>query len=231
VGVGTIKEIKFEFFIKELKKYTHSLPIPAALLIINCLGKNPFLILISCILSLRTKDTVSFPASMRLFEHARTPQEIIKMPCQLLENLLYPVGFYKRKTLHIKDICTVLVNKYNGQVPANQQKLLELKGVGLKTANLVLGLGFDIPALCVDTHVHRISNELGFVKTKTANETEAALQKIISKKYWIEYNTLLVMWGQNMCPSNTKNCKGCKLQKICLRNGKITDLKSLLNLP
>jgi len=117
-----------------------------------------------------------------------------------------------------------LIEKYQSKVPANQKELLLLKGVGLKTANLVLGLGFDIPALCVDTHVHRISNELGFVKTKNADETEAALQKIIPKKYWIEYNTLLVMWGQNMCPANTKKCRGCRLQKICLRNEKAKKL-------
>jgi endonuclease III len=217
VAKGNKKKQK-ELFIKKLRKYTVFLPIPAALTIINCFGKDPFLILISCILSLRTKDTVSLPASMRLFDHARTPQEVLKISSQLIEQLIFPVGFYKQKALHIQEISTVLIEKYNGRVPANQKKLLSLKGVGLKTANLVLGLGFDIPALCVDTHVHRISNELGFVATKTADETESALQKIIPKKYWIEYNTLFVIWGQNMCPAHTKICKGCRLQEICFKN-------------
>ena len=204
--------------IYKLRSYTKHLPVPAALSIIDTFGKDPFLILISCILSLRTKDTVSLPASIRLFSYARTPQEMLGLPPKDLEEFIYPVGFYKQKTLHIKEICTVLLEKYGGHVPSRTKDLLSLKGVGLKTTNLVLGLGFDIPALCVDTHVHRISNELGFVCTKNADETEAALQKVVPKTYWIEYNTLLVMWGQNMCPANTKKCKGCVLKDICLRN-------------
>ncbi|MCF7899884.1 endonuclease III [Candidatus Babeliales bacterium] len=218
MGVGKIKNFNVECFISHLRSLTCSLPIPAALSIIDSFGRDPFLILISCILSLRTRDTISFPASMRLFSHARTPQDILKIPSSLLEKLIFPVGFYKQKTLHIKEICIVLLKKYKGLVPSDQKKLLGLKGVGLKTAHLVLGLGFGIPALCVDTHVHRISNELGLVDTKTADETEAALQKVIPQKYWIEFNTLLVMWGQNMCPAHVKKCKGCRLQKICLRN-------------
>jgi endonuclease III len=207
-----------DFLVKELRKYTKDLPIPAALFIISSLGKNPFLILISCILSLRTKDTVSLPASMRLFEHARTPQEMLMLPLPLLEELIYPVGFYRRKSLQIKEICTDLINKYNSKVPSHKKDLLSLKGVGIKTTNLVLGLGFSIPALCVDIHVHRISNTIGLVSTKTAEATEVALQIVIPKEYWIEYNTLLVMWGQNSCSSNVIKCKGCILQSICLKN-------------
>lgn len=212
------KVTTIDFLIKEVRKYTRNLPVPAALSIISSLGKDPFLILISCILSLRTKDTISLPASMRLFDHARTPEEILLLPLPLLEDLIYPVGFYKRKSLQIKEICTDLINKYNGKVPHNKKDLMNLKGVGIKTTNLVLGLGFSIPALCVDVHVHRISNALGLVATQTPEDTEVALQRVIPKKYWIEYNTLLVLWGQYSCPSNVIKCKGCILNSICLKN-------------
>ncbi len=181
--------------------------------------KDPFKVLIGTVLSLRTKDDVTHKASERLFEKASTPYEIIKLSPEEIEKLIYPVGFYKRKAKNIIEISKILIEKYNGNVPDSIDELLKLPGVGRKTANLVITLGYGKLGICVDTHVHRISNRLGIVKTKTPEETEFALRKILPKKYWIEYNDLLVTWGQNICTPISPKCSICKISPYCEKIG------------
>lgn len=192
---------------------------PAATSIVKQYGKNPFLVLISCILSLRTKDSVSLPASIRLFEHAQTPKDILALPASTIEQLIYPVGFYRQKTKQIHALCTMLLKQFDGIVPNTEAELLSLPGVGRKTTNLVLSVGFGIPAICVDTHVHRISNRLGIINTSTPEETETALKELLPRTYWSEYNSLMVMWGQNICVPISPFCSKCPLFGVCERRG------------
>lgn len=201
--------------LKLLQKNTKYFPQTAAAEIVRQYGRNPFLILISCILSLRTKDTVSLPASLRLFKRGVTPSALLDIPCQTIEKLVYPVSFYRQKTKQIHIICKQLLNDFSGKVPAAREDLLSLTGVGPKTANLVLSEGFSIPALCVDTHVHRITNRLGWIRTKTPEETEVELKKIVPSQYWIQLNSLLVRWGQNHCVPISPFCSVCPLKTIC----------------
>ena len=202
-----------------LRKATKKMEQPASLSIINQYGRDPYLVLISCLLSLRTKDTVSLPASQRLFEHAKTPRQMLGLPIKQIEKLIYPTGFYHRKARLLHTVSQDLLDRFKGKVPANLEDLLSIKGVGRKTANLVLGVAFEIPAICVDTHVHRVSNRLGLVKTKTTDETEQELKKILPPEYWIEYNHLLVMWGQNICVPVSPKCSQCVLLPICPQVG------------
>lgn len=181
--------------------------------------KDPYLVLVSCILSLRTKDKTTVEASLRLFKVANTPLEVVKLSVARLEKLIYPVGFYHTKARVILNLSRRLIRDFKCHVPHNIEDLLSLKGVGRKTANLVLGLGFGIPAICVDTHVHRISNRLGWVKTKDAEATEYGLQKIIPKPEWIELNTTLVTFGQNICLPVSPLCSKCAVKKYCKRIG------------
>lgn len=205
--------------IKILRIATKSMVEPAATTITKQYGRNPFLVLVSCILSLRTRDTVSLPASQRLFEHAQTPQTLLLLSPSTIEKLIYPTGFYHNKTKQILEICTILLKKYQGKVPHTYEELIGLPGVGPKTANLVLGEGFGIPAICVDTHVHRVSNRLGLVKSKTVEETEEQLKLLLPKKYWTEYNKLMVMWGQNICVPLSPKCSICPLLPLCPQIG------------
>lgn len=179
--------------------------------------KSPFLVLISCILSLRTKDETTLPASERLFKLADNPRDMLKLSASVIERAIYPVGFYKTKARNILGICRDLIEKFNGRVPDDLDTLLTFKGVGRKTANLVLTEGFGKLGVCVDTHVHRISNRLGYVRTKTPNETETALRKNLPKKFWIEYNALLVAWGQNICKPVSPFCSKCRFRQVCPR--------------
>jgi endonuclease-3 len=179
--------------------------------------KDPFRVLISCILSLRTKDKTTLDASNKLFMIADSPKGILKLSFLKLEKIIYPVGFYRNKARVILGIARDILENYAGKVPDTIEGLLKLKGVGRKTANLVLSLGFNIPAICVDTHVHRITNRLGWVKTKTPEETEEALKKIIQKKYWIDLNTTLVTFGQNLCVPISPFCSRCFVFKFCAR--------------
>lgn len=188
---------------------------PAAISIIRKYGRDPFLVLTSCILSLRTKDTVSLPASIRLFKLAKTPEQLLAADAIQLEKAIYPVGFYRQKVRQLQQLSHEILTRFNGEVPSTQQELLSLTGVGLKTANLVLSEGFQIPALCVDTHVHRISNRLGLVSTQTPEQTEQALKAIIPRQYWCDFNRLLVMWGQNQCLPISPHCSTCPLQLLC----------------
>ncbi len=180
---------------------------------------NPYLVLISCILSLRTKDNTTIEASRRLFKTADNPKAMLKIPLARLEKLIYPVGFYRNKAKSIQGINKKILNEYRGRVPDKIDELLGFNGVGRKTANLVLGLGYGIPAICVDTHVHRISNRLGWVKTFKSEDTEKGLEKIISRRLWIELNTLLVAFGQNVCLPISPYCSRCPVFKYCPRAG------------
>lgn len=177
---------------------------------------NPFTVLISCILSLRTRDETTEKASAKLFSIAKTPKEMVKLSIKQIEKSIYPVGFYKTKAKRIKDICDVLIKNYNSNVPNKMEELLKLKGVGRKTANIVLVYGhgkkYHIP---VDTHVHRIPNRLGWVHTKTPEQTEIELMKIVPKKYWRDLNDNFVQFGQNICRPIGPKCDICPVNKYC----------------
>jgi len=181
--------------------------------------KSAFLVLISCILSLRTKDETTLPASERLFKLADSPEAMLKLDLKVIEKAIFPVGFYRTKARTIHGICRDLLSKFEGKVPDDLDVLLTFKGVGRKTANLVLTEGFGKPGICVDTHVHRISNRMGYVKTNSPLETEMALRKKLPKNYWIEYNSLLVTWGQNVCKPISPLCSQCPITKFCARSG------------
>ncbi len=180
---------------------------------------DPFFVLISCLLSLRTKDETTAKASERLFSIAPTAKKLSALPGKSIEKLIYPVGFYKTKAKRIKDIAKLLVEKYDSKVPDTIDELLKFHGVGRKTANIVVTIGFNKPGVAVDTHVHRISNRLGYVKTKTPEETEFALRKKLPKKHWIVYNDLLVTWGQNVCKPVSPLCSKCAIRQYCNRIG------------
>ncbi len=180
---------------------------------------NPFRILIATILSQRTKDNVTAEASERLFKLAGTPSVMNRLSVKQFEKAIYPVGFYKTKAKRIKSIVYIIVNKYNGTVPDTVEELIKLKGVGRKTANLVITLGYNKLGICVDTHVHRISNRFGFVKTKTPYNTEMALRKTLPVKYWIIYNDLLVSLGQAICRPVSPKCSICPVGTYCQRIG------------
>jgi len=181
--------------------------------------KDPFRVLISCLLSLRTKDNVTLKASKKLFSVAKTPEELLKLSTKKIEELIYPVGFYRVKAKRIKEISKILIEQFGGKVPDSLDELLTLPGVGRKTANIVITQGFNKYGIAVDTHVHRVSNRLGFVKTKTPEETEIELRKIIPKKYWIEFNDLFVSFGQNICTPISPKCSICPINKYCNKVG------------
>lgn len=180
---------------------------------------DPFRVLISCLLSLRTKDEVTAGASARLFALAQTPEAMMQLPEDQIAKTIYPVGFYRTKAQTIKAICRTLVEKYDSAVPDDLDELLKLKGVGRKTANLVITLGFGKHGICVDTHVHRISNRLGLIQTRTPEESEFALMEVLPKKYWIVYNDLLVSYGQNICKPISPFCSKCKIADYCDKVG------------
>ncbi|MDI3544214.1 MAG: endonuclease [Candidatus Woesearchaeota archaeon] len=180
---------------------------------------KPFVVLISTMLSLRTKDKITKEATMRLLELGDSPEKLLKFSQEKIEKAIYPVGFYKTKARNILKTSQILKEKYNGEVPKDMNGLLELPGVGRKTANLVLGEAFNIPSICVDTHVHRISNRLGYVSTYNPNETEFALREKLPQKYWIRYNTLLVTLGQNICLPRSPLCSKCPIEKYCPKIG------------
>ena len=192
---------------------------PVSFLLVERFGRDPFILLISCILSLRTKDSVTYAASLRLFKEASDPATLLMLPLSLIERLIYPVGFYRRKAIQIKKISQILIDDYQGHVPADRDKLLDLPGVGGKTASLVLGMAFHIPAICVDVHVHRIVNRLGLCITRTPEETERVLMELFPEDVWIELNRLLVMLGQNICLPTIPRCSTCPLATMCLRRG------------
>ncbi len=177
--------------------------------------KDPYRILISTIISLRTKDEVTKEASERLFSLADNPYDMIKLSEEDISKAIYPAGFYKNKAKTIKEISKRLIEEFNGKVPSDLETLLSFKGVGRKTANLVLSEGFGIPAICVDTHVHRISNRLGIVSSKTPEETEKQLIEKVPKEYWNKINENLVAFGQTICKPVTPLCSKCPVNNFC----------------
>jgi len=181
--------------------------------------ESPFRVLISCILSLRTQDATTAQASHRLFALADTPEAMLKLTTQKIAKLIYPVGFYRTKAKVIRDVCQVLMRDYSGRIPDDIDELLKFKGVGRKTANLVVTLGYRKPGICVDTHVHRISNRWGYVKTATPEKTEFALRDKLPKPYWIEYNDLLVSFGQHLCRPISPVCSQCPIERYCDKKG------------
>jgi len=182
-------------------------------------SRSPFQILISCILSLRTQDATTARASHRLFALADMPEKMVRLSIKRIERAIFPVGFYRTKARNIHDLCRTLLERYSGKVPDEIDKLLELKGVGRKTANLVVTLGYRKPGICVDTHVHRISNRWGYVRTRNPKETEFALREKLPKRYWIEYNDLLVTFGQHLCRPISPLCSQCPVERYCDRVG------------
>ena len=180
---------------------------------------SPFKVLISCILSLRTQDSTTAQASRRLFALADSPETIVRLTAKKIEKAIYPVGFYRTKAKTILEICRNLNEKYRGRVPDEIDELIKFKGIGRKTANLVVTLGYNKPGICVDTHVHRISNRWGYIKTATPEKTEVALRQKLPKQYWIEYNDLLVSFGQQVCRPISPLCSQCAVAKYCRQIG------------
>lgn len=181
--------------------------------------RDPFLVLISCLLSLRTKDAVTSAASNRLFSLAKTPEGMVGLSTADIENAIYPVGFYRRKAVQIREISKTLIEENDSKVPDEIDDLLKLKGVGRKTANIVVTHGFNKPGIAVDTHVHRISNRLGLVLTKTPDQTEFELRRILPEEYWRDFNDLLVVHGQNICTPISPRCSECPISRHCGRVG------------
>ena len=204
--------------IRDLTKASRQWRLPA----VTQVGRktdDPFQVLISCLLSLRTKDQVTHAASARLFARARTTQQLLSLPLAAIRKLIYPVGFYRTKAKRIHEICQHLIGRFRGKVPQTLEELLTLPGVGRKTANLVLTVGFGKLGICVDTHVHRISNRLGYVRTKVPEQTEFALREKLPRRYWIEYNDLLVSFGQTLCQPVSPWCSRCPITPHCPKIG------------
>lgn len=181
--------------------------------------RDPFRILVSTIISLRTKDEVTMAASKRLFRIAPSAKRLAETPTRAIEKAIYPAGFYKTKAKTLREVARRLRENYNGRVPDSVEELLTFKGVGRKTATLVVSLGYGKPAICVDTHVHRVSNRLGLIATKTPDESEFALMDLLPRKYWIGYNELLVSFGQRICVPVSPRCSECPLRRSCPRVG------------
>ena len=182
--------------------------------------EDPFRVLIATMLSAQTRDPVTHAASTRLFRVARTPRTMAKLPVKQIERLIYPVSFYRNKAVHVKRACQQIVERYGGRVPATMEELLTLPGVGRKTANLVLILAHRSTGnICVDTHVHRIANRLGWVTTRTPEETERALYAAAHRKWWPVINDYLVTWGQNVCRPVYPRCGSCVIRDLCPRIG------------
>jgi len=192
---------------------------PTALAVIADRDRDPFRVLIACILSLRTQDTTTGPASERLFARADTPRAMLRLTPREIERLIYPVGFYRTKARVVLGISRDLLARFGGEVPDEIDALLTLKGVGRKTANLVVTMGYGKPGICVDTHVHRISNRLGYVRTRDPEATEMALRAKLPRRYWIGYNDLLVAFGQNVCAPISPRCSVCPVRTLCRRVG------------
>lgn len=210
----TMKDCDIDIVMKCLTESVKSFEMPIVTKIKIESGKDAYRILISTMLSLRTKDTTTYEAYKRLFSKADTPEDMLKLNEEEIASLIYPVGFYRVKAKNILETSSIIAEK--GSVPNTLEELLLLKGVGRKTANLVITEAFDKDGICVDTHVHRISNRLGYVETKTPNDTEFALREKLPKKYWRIYNDTLVTYGQNVCRPVSPKCHECSIVKYCL---------------
>ena len=211
---------KVERIMRGLAKAITGLELPAVEKVSEENAEEPFQILIATILSARTQDATTHAASTRLFRAARTPRTMARLPVKEIERLIYPVSFYRNKARHVKACCEMLVTRFGGKVPSTMDELLMLPGVGRKTANLVLILGFkSVRNICVDTHVHRISNRLGWVNTSTPDETEQALYRATSSRWWPYINLYLVTWGQNICRPLSPRCRDCVIYDECPKMG------------
>src|SRR5881296_2134880 len=205
---------------RALARAIDHLELPAVEKIAEESQEDPFEVLISTMLSAQTRDPVTAAASARLFRVARTPRTMAKLTAKRIEKLIYPVSFYRHKAKHVRQTCRILVERHRGRVPGTMEELLTLPGVGRKTANLVLILSFrSLRNICVDTHVHRIANRLGWVKTRTPDETEQALYKATDPRWWPYINLYLVTWGQNVCRPIYPRCPGCAIRDLCPRIG------------
>ena len=211
--------LEIDRIIATLKKESRRWNVPIVTLVAQ--AKDPYHVLISTLLSLRTKDETTAKASERLFQLADTPETMIRLKQKQIRQAIFPVGFYRTKAKRILEISKRLINEYGSRAPDEIDELLKLKGVGRKTANLVVTLGYGKLGICVDTHVHRISNRLGIVKTKTPEQTEFALRKTLPKKYWIRYNDLLVAFGQTLCRPTSPWCSKCPISRDCPKIGVI----------
>ena len=205
---------------RTLAREIDGLELPAVEKISNSQAEDPFHVLIATLLSARTQDATTLAASTRLFRVARTPRTMARLTVRQLERLIYPVSFYRQKAKHVKATCDILVSRYGGRVPTSMDELLTLPGVGRKTANLVLILAFkSLKNICVDTHVHRISNRLGWVRTNTPDETERALYLATEDRWWPYLNLYLVTWGQNVCRPVYPRCGACVIAPYCPQIG------------
>jgi endonuclease-3 len=204
--------------VRILKNESRRWPVPA----IGHYVETPFTVLISCILSLRTQDKTTNAASERLFAIANTPGKMLRTPVRAIQEAIYPVSFYRVKARTIHAICERLLEKFGGEVPSDLDELLQLPGVGRKTANIVVTLAFRKAGIAVDTHVHRISNRLGYVKTKTPEQTEMVLRRKLPQRYWLVFNDLLVAYGQNLCKPISPFCSKCTIAIYCRRVGVTT---------
>lgn len=204
--------------VRILRNEIRQWPVPA---LANYLD-SPFMVLISCLLSLRTQDKTTIAASDRLFAIAKTPKTMRATPMKTVEKAIYPVSFFRTKAKSIHAICEMLLERFDGNVPSDMDSLLSLPGVGRKTANIVITLAFKKPGIAVDIHVHRICNRLGYVQTETPDETEMALRKKMPRQYWMILNDLLVAYGQNLCKPISPFCSTCKIAMYCGRVGVTT---------
>jgi endonuclease-3 len=212
---------------RALAKAIDGLDLPAVEKISEASQEDPFQVLIGTLLSARTQDATTAAASARLFAKARTPAAMAKLTVRQIEKLIYPVSFYRHKAKHVRETCRILVDKFGGRVPQTMEELLTLPGVGRKTANLVLILAFkSAKNICVDTHVHRISNRLGWVKTDTPDETEEALYRSTGARWWPIINLYLVTWGQNVCRPVYPRCTECVIARWCPRVGVVKTARS-----
>ena len=212
-----MKQSEIPEAVRILKKLVQNWKTPAVTIIAR--EKDPYKVLVSCILSLRTQDRTTGAASARLFEKADTPEKMLALDAEEIERLIYPVGFYRNKARALLAISRDLLEKYGGRVPDEIDGLLTLPGVGRKTANLVVSIGYGKPGICVDTHVHRITNRWGYVRTKAPEQTETALREKLPTRYWTQINDLLVTFGQNQCKPISPLCSTCPLFKFCDRVG------------
>lgn len=205
---------------RALARSIDGLELPAVEKISESQGEDPFQVLIATLLSARTQDATTLAASTKLFKAARTPRTMVTLTVTQIERLIYPVSFYRHKAKHVKATCQILLERFGGRVPTTMEELLTLPGVGRKTANLVLILAFkSAQNICVDTHVHRISNRLGWVKTRTPDETEQALYAATEARWWSSINLYLVTWGQNVCRPVYPRCGDCLLASMCPKIG------------
>jgi endonuclease III len=216
--LGAMKKVHIDTIYTILKREVENYHVPVVDLV-EIQTKDPFKVLVATILSARTKDETTVDACKRLFAKVNTPDDFETLSISEIEKLIFPVGFYHNKAKFLKELPGVLQEKFNGKVPSTIDELLELPGVGRKTANLVVAISFRKPAICVDVHVHRIMNRFGYVKTKTPLETEMAMRKILPEKYWTTINSILVAFGQHLCRPTSPHCSECPIREHCNRIG------------